>query len=182
MQIKKNKQKAFSLIELITAMFVFSVVIMVTVAIFVNVVHVRKKSKHVQQNMEDIKYVMELMSKVIRMSSKVTNVGSNQVIMYNNSQNKCISYRFTGSSLESASNSDDRASCGLTSVFPIADYTPMVNGSVTGKFSVTPSSNSPPHIGKVVITMSISAGSGSGEHAVNLQTTLSLRNYEDVGI
>ncbi len=162
-------------------MSIFIIVITTVIGTFGNVVNVRRKAKSVQQNLENMKYVMELMAKNVRMSSKTTDGGSNQTIyMYNNSEEKCISYMFTGSSLEKAENGDNKNDCGLGSTF--SSYISIASGSITGKFSVVSSDDSPKNVGKVTISMEISTGSGSSTDIVRSQTTVSLRGYDEVGI
>lgn len=173
--ISKNRA-GFSLLEMLVAIFVFSIAIAAASTSFVSFFNAQKKSKLIQQNMEDARYGMELMAKVIRMGSVVGPSGvTDAMYIFNNSQGTCLSYRFNGK-LETSSalpaNLID-PDCA-TATYPA--YSTMTNAITSGQFEVTPSALGT-EMGKVVI----SAVAGSGSNAVTMQTAVSLRGYKDVG-
>lgn len=177
---KKNKYNAFSLMELLVAMFIFVIVTTVVIGTFGNMVNVKKKAKNVQQNLENTKYAMELMAKSIRMSSKtdyITPENDQSIFMYNSSEGKCVSYQFSGGSLQRGVSGEDYDSCVSGSSFTYTQITPE---NITGKFAVTPSNHS--RMGKVTISIVVSTGNGSSSDTIRSQTTVSLRSYDEVGI
>lgn len=182
MNKSKTKHKAFSLVELMVAMSIFFLVITTSTAVFANIMNTKKKTKNTQKNIEDMKYAIELMTKNIRMSS---NIGGSSSVVYthNNSQDKCVSYRFSASNkletLETAIPGGIPENCNLAGTYPSASYVPMVSGDINAsesRFDITPSTSN--LVGKVVILISITSGSGSSNDAVKLQTVASLRDYK----
>lgn len=191
-KIKNNNiqtKKGFTLVEALVAVFVFSLVMISVVSIFSKFVVVQKRSRAVQQNMEDAKYAMELMSKTIRTSSVVSCNGAatcpattNKIEIYDYSQGMCIVYSFSGGKIQSGSanpaTAGDKNSCSFGSIA----LNPIVGNTINQMNFGVDQTVSGTKIGKVTISMTICSDSGCGgtvNDLVNIQTTVSLRDYQE---
>lgn len=179
-KIRKNKRhdkKGFSLLELIIAIFIFSLVMMVVVSAFLRVADARKRAKGMQQNLENMQYAMELMAKSLRTGSMISAGGTAPNIQFfENSQGKCIEYAFQNNRLQYRVGSGaDKASCSFSSAF-----SDMTNEFVTANsgFKITPSSSSV--LGRVTVVMEICSDASCSGDKSSIQTTVSLRDYDEV--
>lgn len=92
---KINKKRGFSLIEVIVAMFISTVIILSVTAAFASAFRAQKKAREVQKSIEEAKATLEYMAKIIRMSSNIKELdGGASVHMYNKSTNQCVKYSF----------------------------------------------------------------------------------------
>ncbi|MDP1620561.1 MAG: prepilin-type N-terminal cleavage/methylation domain-containing protein [Candidatus Moranbacteria bacterium] len=190
----KNKYKGFSLMEMVVAIFVFSLVMTTATAVFIKVASARKKVKTIQKDVEDARFAMEQMAKTLRTSTimyvkPLAGVSHSQDIqVYDNSQGRCVEYRISNQKIQSRtgassdSNDDGKVdSCSFVNV-PFGD---MVGANVGDlKFDVVKSDGSANKIGKVTISAQICYGgsttcAGSSD-MVRIQTTVSLRDYWEV--
>lgn len=179
----KNKYLGFSLVEMIIAIFVFSVIMTTVTATFVSVINTRKKVKAVQQDVEDARFAMELMAKTLRTSHVVSPTLPSTVSdikVFDYSQSKCIEYRLAGNKLQSGeATAVDEVACATATPGPFSDMTSGYLNNLS--LDVIPSSGTTR--GKVTIAMKICYNltcSGANSDAVNIQTTVSLRDYEEV--
>ncbi|MDP1884729.1 MAG: prepilin-type N-terminal cleavage/methylation domain-containing protein [Candidatus Moranbacteria bacterium] len=161
----KNKYKGFSLMEMVVAIFVFSLVMTTATAVFVKVAGARKKVKAIQKDVEDARFAMEQMAKTLRTSTimyvkPLAGVSHSQDIqVYDNSQGRCVEYRISNQKIQSRtgassdSNDDGKVdSCSFVNV-PFGD---MVGANVGDlKFDVVKSDGSANKIGKVTISAHI---------------------------
>lgn len=174
-----KKQKGFSLLEMIIAIFIFSLVIVVAVSTFVNMVSVRKKTREIQQNMENARVAMDTIAKQVRNNTLVipsaNNPTASNIRIYDSSQQLCVEYSFGAGNLKySYLNSvADSVACGSAPIATFSNYN-LLSGTVTaGYFGVTvsvPRSS----IGRVTILMQIQNATGADKALV--QTTVSLRS------
>lgn len=179
--IKKFKnqkdKKGFSFLEMIIAMAIFSLAIAAAVAAFASVVNTQKKTREIQRNVESAGTSIELMSKTIRMSSQTaTYHAGKEIRLYNNSQAKCISYRFNAGNgnleISEMSSSTGGTDCPNTGTYPASSYSTLIP-EVSGLFSVTQTrSSSPKRMGKATILVNI------GQN--HLQSTVSFMNYSSI--
>lgn len=187
MNKSKNKLKGFSLLELLISIFIFTLIIVTSISVFAGVVLARQKNRVMQKNLEEGRTALETMAKNIRMSRKLTTNGTtDQIVMFNNSQDRCIAYFFdsTDKSLKTeqaapdgSPSEDDYPDCSGVTVIndPI-----IPSDNITGSFDVvetnSDSSLGDIKIGKATIRLTI----GSGDQAQNMQTTVSFRDYEGI--
>ncbi len=172
-----KKLKGFSLIEMIIAIAVFSIIVLATVSAFASVVKVRKNSRQAQNNLEMARSTVDSMVKIMRMSSLLKtpdgNLESNQIFMYNNSQKKCVSYRFSGTDLEVAEffpDPDSPEDCNQSGNY--TDWQILVLGG-TGSFQVTQTSEETPRaIGKASVALKVGND--------NYGTSVSFRDYQNI--
>ncbi len=181
---KNNRKKyhAFTLVEMMVSLFIFSIVVTIVIATFVQMVNVRKQTKAIQQDMEEARTAMELMAKNIRMSSDVQGDGtmpSKTIYMFNNSQGECISYEISGNALEQEMIPVPAGGDGLYCVpanFPPGGYASVTSSDIASlsPFSIIPTSSSV--MGRVTIALQVTNGSDKE----NIQTTVSLRDYSEI--
>lgn len=169
----KNK-KGFSLLEMIVVICIFAFISLSVVSSFASIMGAQNKARKIQKEMEAAGTAMESMAKTIRMSSYLTkNSGNSSIYMYNNSQGKCVRYRFSASNLQVAEfvPLDPASECSTG-----ANYTNYINiiSGVSGIFSVvkTDATVDPKVIGKATILMKMGDSS--------LQTTVSFMDYNGI--
>lgn len=186
LKISVKNKKGFSLLEMLIAMFISTLIIITVVAAFASAFRARENAGNIQRNVEDAKTALEYMAKVIRMSSNLKPVAAGTsttaIYMYNKSLNKCISFSFSSASDDISEisciplSADDPCTLGDASNF-VADC----NGAQTStkitdndlndaSFYVQGSA-----IKRVTIRMQMLQDLNAG-----LQTTVSLRDYRDV--
>ncbi len=169
-------RKGFSLLEMIIAVFIFSLVVTVAVSAFVSAVSVRKKTKEIQQNMENARVAIDGMAKALRNGDIITGT-VNTILAYNYSQERCEQYLFSGNNLtysfKSVLQADymaDKTLCNSS----LGGTFNMLSGTVSsGKFNVIPSVAGS-SVGRVTILMQIQ-NAGGADKAL-MQTTVSLRS------
>jgi len=160
---------------MIIAMVILSLVIVEVVAAFASVVNTQKKTREIQRNVESAGTAIEIMSKIIRMSSQTAAYSAGKEIrLYNNSQDKCISYRFNAGNgnleVSEAPGNSGATDCTIAGTY--ASYSTLVSG-VSGLFSVTTTQSNPPKkMGKATILVNI------GQN--HLQTTVSFMDYPSI--
>lgn len=173
----KLRKNGFSLIEMVVAVFVFSIISLTAVAVFANVVRTREYTRDMQKDLESSRTAIEQMAKNMRLSTGLASYNSNSgIYMYNTSQEKCVKYQFVGKQLESSvveapePEADGSIDCESASY----DLTPITEANITkGKFFVTETDVASKVIGRVTIVMTID----DKEH---LQTSVSLIDYTGI--
>lgn len=187
-----NNKKGFSLVEMLVALFISSLIMLAVVASFAGVVRARKNIVDTQKKMEDARAAMELITKMMRMSSNVTpNSDGSKVYMFNFSVQKCVSFQVSsvGQILEATcdpwpqAKADSRCKTVVNRVLKpcrgAADTDPAIPfpaaTAITdriiddGRFSVD------------VTDPEIAMGKATLEMAINgrtLQSTVSFRDYD----
>jgi|SRR3989344_5477684 len=183
----KAKKNGFSFVELIVAVFIFVLVVTTSTEVFVKMIKNYKSAREIQRDLEDAQYAMNLMAKTIRTSSVTDpSVPSNvsDIIIFDYSQNKCIKYAFTVNKLQYGldSTSLTKEECTIANMSGVS-LSDMISGYVNnGNFAVIPSASGV--VGKVTISMQICPASGcpAGADKVQIQTSVSLRDYTEAGI
>jgi prepilin-type N-terminal cleavage/methylation domain-containing protein len=105
-KVKNNNSEAgFTLIESLTAVFVFAVIVGIIAAVFANSSNMFRRSSDLQKMQEDVAFILESMVREIRVS-QLCNTGplcSQQVLTIDHPVNGVVSY-----SLNTASNIIER--------------------------------------------------------------------------
>jgi prepilin-type N-terminal cleavage/methylation domain-containing protein len=184
-----RRQKGFTLIEVVVAMAAFTIIILGVMQIMAQSTKSYRSQKLIQANLETAQFVLNLMAKELRTSSVLSSTSgtpSSTITFFDYSQNLCIQYRAnntTGIVERRAhpfgnSNPDvNRASCNSYSY--TEGYVAILSGLSGHRFQVDPSAPMPdPHAGRVSVSLSI----GTGGTAATAQTTVSLRDYNYIGI
>lgn len=172
----QKKYSGFSLLEMMISMFIFVLAIVTAVSIFSNVSFTRKNSREIQKNMEDARTALDLMAKNMRMSIGLNGTAS-MIYMFNTSQNKCVSYMFSGGKLQMSQVSPggslpEDEKC-LPANISYVGYQDIIKSDVSGSFVIVPTSiTSPKTVGKATIILTIGG--------VNMQTSVSFRDYNNI--
>lgn len=175
-KIKKSKVKkrGFTLIEALVAVFIFALMMTAVSNIFAKIIRTHHDTRNVQENLESAQYAMNLMMKTLRTSSVVNDGSSNLVRIYDYSQQKCIQYEFSGSSLlYSSAGGGDEITCATDALTVNPN---LVEGSISsGTFDTIASSKvvGSEAMGKATISMTVSQGNDT----VHIQSSVSLRDY-----
>lgn len=174
-------KKGFSLIEVIMAMFIFVLMMLTVTSVFATMVKTRRKALSTQRNMEDIRYVMEFMAKNIRMSSVDGLSGLNKIYIYNYSQEKCMFFQFN--------SSDKKILFGETPQGSRIAYPDCSSNSISYPESELAFFGEANKISKVIFYYEPFGDSSLGQVTIligmegqqeNAQTTVSLRNYNEI--
>ncbi len=170
---EKENRKAFTLIEIIVAMFIFVLIIAGSSVVFAKLFQAYARTKELQQGIDNAQYAINLMSKVFRTSSVVAvGTGDESITVFNYSQNRCLRYEFANNILwESESPATSKDTCAGSSFgAPQA----LTTGQVSGRFIAIPSQGAPNAVvGRVTIIMAITTNNS----IVNLESSVSLRDY-----
>ena len=170
-------QKGFSLVEVMVALFAFSLVIIAASQIFTQAFAGHRYAKGLQHDIENAQYLTGILAKELRTSTIVdpngpTSLPGVQLIQfYDHSQGLCIQYRINSNALQVAKqNSAGPSACNGTT---LNGFTTVSSGTVSGAFDVIPSSPSPRTVGRVTLTLRIQ----EGVHSATIQSTVSLRDF-----
>ena len=169
---KNNKVWGFSLIELVVALGVFSVISMALVGLFVSSLRGERKALNMQLAQDNARLVMEIMVRELRDGSNVA-FGSDQNVSFNDKNNTPITYSVSACSPPNVTNNCiKRAASGST-----IDLGSENVGTTNLKFfgvSSSASLNQP----RVTIFFTMESGMAPYSSNINLQTTVSLRNIK----
>jgi len=179
----KNKYKGFSLIEMIIAIFIFSLVMTTVTTIFVRVASARKKAKSIQRDLDDARFAMEQMAKIFRTSTIIGTPTATNIAVFDNSQGSCVQYQKsatnklqyrTGAGVKNGTTGVVE-SCNFSSA-----YADISGGNVSSlNFDTIKTDNIAKKVGKITIAMKICYNNNCGVDGdeVMVQTTVSLRDY-----
>lgn len=183
--IRKNKG-GFTLLEVMVAVSIFALLMTASASIFANAFKAYHNARAIQKDLENAQYTINLMAKTIRTSS-VMSLGSNNINIYDYSQSKCIRYGLlSGNTIKTSSSNPstpgDKSTCSFGGSLTDLSNVSVENLSFSGGQSLKLPS---PLVGKVTISMKICASSGcTGQEkdAVQIQTSVSLRDYSEAGL
>lgn len=178
-----QKVRGFTLMELLVALFIFSIVMMATAQIFAKAYSGYHMTKRVQHDLENAQYAINILAKKLRTSSVVSGSGSQQYIQFfdhSPTPPRCIRYRISSNALEVAESvATDVSQCDSMS---LSSFVPVTTGTVTGSFLATesaPVGGPPTRVGKVTISLSVSEDAA---HSAHIQTTISLRDFGNIDL
>lgn len=171
-----STRRGFTLIEVLVAMFIFTLMMASVAQIFSTTFLGYHNMRAVQRDIDNAQYSLNILAKELRTSS-IVNFTSSSVKFFDHSQGKCFQYQINGNNLQvTSAGASDTAACTATS---LSSPTTISTGLITGTFRVTPSTVSPPHVGKVTVSIDISEGSA---HHARIQTSVSLRDFSVSGL
>ena len=181
-------RRGFTLTEIMVAMFIFSLMMTAVSQIFAAAFSGYRNTRAITRDLENAQYAINVMGKELRTSTVVSAGGAVQLVkFFDHSQDRCFSYRINASALQVASaasggvTAPSAAPCD-TMAFAAGAYKTITTGTVTGSFQVTPSATvggPPTTVGKVTIALDISEGAS---HHARMQTTVSLRDFGNIGL
>lgn len=157
-----DKEKAFTLVELLVAVAIFVLTALIAVGLLISVLRGQRKSIAIQNVQDNGRYLIGFMAKEIRMSEIISSDGETTVLNVTEPALGDITYRFTGNDLER--NGDKINSDEVR---------------VQGRFFIDGKTAGDDEQPRVAIVMKVeTTGAKSEEKAeINLQTTLSSRKY-----
>ncbi len=168
---KRNKQ-AFTLIEVVVAMAIFSIIMLAVTQVFVSIIKSYRVAKRMQRNIENSQYALNFISKTLRTSEIKDSSDPSTLELFDPSQGKCFVFQLKDNHLQWASDDSNSptqlSECNFGSMFPVN----FINSEITGRFLIV-SNNSGNTVGKVTINLTTQEGNKSA----HFQTTLSLRNH-----
>lgn len=187
-----STQSGFTLFEVMISIFMFSVIMVAASNIFAQSVQSYRYARASQQTMEDMQFAMNRVAKSLRTSSvQSVGTGGQNIVIYDYSREggACIRYTFTtGSAILEEVNllsyeDTDAISCSFGGGTTSATITKK---PVAGQFSATASEYKDPHdsgdtgaVGRVTMVI---VGEDSVGAAMHLQTSVSLRDYDQSGL
>lgn len=182
----KQKQRGFTLIEVVMSLAIFLIIMTATSGIFASIFSGYRNTRAIQHDVETAQYALGIMAKELRTSSIAASTGTS-VRFYDYSQDVCFSYRISGGELQSAKVRPANPSVLTTALMKInfcqtaglSSYETISTGTVTGNFVVTPSTTGPISVGRVTVALQIAEGVS---HTANIQTSMSLRDYNFTGL
>lgn len=194
--LTKNSSQGFTLIELIIALLIFSLIIVGIMAVFVSSINAYQKSKAIKKVKEDAEFAMNSISKDVRMGKIETTDSSCIGTGAGTSLKKCVlvtrnrgqdkaCYKIAGDnlSLEVAEgvseNTCPSSASGYQKLIDLAD-TGMAFDSLSGFFGQTTNTSAGTKTrGWVEMNFNIkmSADAEMETDQINIQTTASSRDY-----
>lgn len=195
-QIKINNmrsKKGFTLVEVLVAMFIFTIAMVAISEIFVSFIRSYRTARVMQKDLQDAQQASNYISKTLRTSTVMSgSEDSSVIVIYDYSQGKCIQYKFAEDGLfmniqspaEDVEDPIKPDTCdGLFGSSD--DETKLIDGEVieNGKFVRSISSgydddgggDNTAKVGIVTVLISLKTGHGA---PLNIQTSASLRDYE----
>ncbi len=183
--VKNKNSKGFSLIEILIALFVFSILVTTVSGVYVGFLSSQIKAREIQRSLESAQAVLNNLSKTFRTSKIVLPASSSTVTAvrifdYSKSslEDACIEYSVTDEKLTVKSANLVEAAC--TGTVDLGDEVSLIEGRVFGGFLVD--LNNSTEVGKITIPLKIcpqgsvdSYCSATSGNAVSIQTTVSLR-------
>lgn len=186
------KESGFSLMELIVAIGLFSIVVLTSTQVVTTILESQRSSAVTQQLQQNMRYFFEIMSKEVRMAQKsgdecedlftppasaenkvynVTEKNGEDALYFKNQYGECVAYYVSADDVLMIKREDDEASTTPAGL-EVKDVEFTVEDIEIGEFLDTQP--------KVTVFMELGAG---GDHRLagremRLQTTISSRYYE----
>lgn len=192
MQKKCLKNEAgFSLVEIITALSIFIVVITVSSSIFQHVIIGQRKAIAGQNGQESIRYIFEIVSKELRMAKRFTSECATQLgaagatdrvynlnggadtIYFKNKDDECVRYYVDGNNDFKVQRVNENGTNNVEGIMTPEKVTVSdINFEVVDSpdYSLMP---------KITVRIEFELDSGSAVETVDMQTTVSARYYTE---
>jgi prepilin-type N-terminal cleavage/methylation domain-containing protein len=189
-QIGKGRTASgFTLVELIVSIGVFSIMATSLTASFTSGFSTFGNSREIQHNVEAAQYSMNTLAKYLRTSTVVDAPASGSSIrFYDYSSKRCFEYQFNAGTgtLQArwagiATITNVMNDCTASVLGAWQDLTPISGSYVSGRFYAVPSSKGATKaMGRVTMTVSVKKSASSSLRS-DIQTSVSLRDYDYVG-
>lgn len=188
--------RGFTLIEVMVAMGMFTLIVLATMQLMARSTLSYRSQKVIQTNLEGAQFALNLMSKELRTSSvlSVTNgTPTSSIKFFDYSQNRCIQYQATEAAgtagtvsrrahdFTDANPDVNRDNCRLYNFGE--SYVVLASGLTAHELRAVPSTSmndAPPNPLAGIVTVSLTVGTGGA--SATAQTTVSLRDYNYIGI
>lgn len=190
---KIKNEKGLTLMEVMVAIFIFSLMMVAVVQIFSNSTSGYRNAVKIQRNLEEAQYAINQIMKTLRTSTIVeckpscsaASINEIKVFDYSRgSTNSCIVFKFESKKIMvGSSDHSDAASCDGDAVSANKE---MTAGRIEDmKFEIVESRDqgnpSGPRVGKVTVSAEVctnESGACSSTGIVKIQSTVSLRDYD----
>lgn len=173
--------KGFTLMEMLVSLFIFMIIMASVAQIFSTAYSGFRVTRNVEHDIENAQYAINIIAKELRTGSVVSASGNQSAIQfYDHSQGKCFRYWINANALKVASAAS--ASVANCSGQNFVTFAPISTGKVSGSFRVTPSASTggpPTRVGQVTIALEVAE---STAHKARIQTTISLRDFGNIGL
>ena len=187
----KKMKKGFTLIEMIIAIGVFSIMSVAIAGAFTSGFSTYGSTRELQRNVETAQYALNTLEKLLRTSTVVSAAGTNvqAITFYDYSSARCFRYSILSSGTSSSLTArwfqtpdPFGANPCVTASASFSALAPVTSGYVTGGFTVVPSDklSTPKKMGRVTVNLSVKASSAATTES-RIQATASLRDYSNVG-
>ena len=195
---KKNKNKGFTLVELLVSMAVFSITIVACTQIFASAIKAQGTILNSQDNLNETSYAMERMSRMIRMAKKEIdctdrtdsttchclvnkgygynyeiNVAGNQ-LTFIDYRNQCHRFYLDSGQLKESVASDESGLINASNIHPLISDEFTIN---VLKFNITGEKQEDSFQPRVALFLNIEK-TGYPDSNIKIQTTISQRNID----
>jgi Tfp pilus assembly protein PilW len=187
-----RKKKGLSLIEIVMSMAAFTIILTGTIQIVAQSAKNFRAMKLLQANLETAQFALNTMAKELRTSSVVssaTGATSSSVTFFDYSQSRCIQYRTDESTglverrAHAFGSTDPDANRTSCAGYAFAEaYESLLTGLTEQAMDVVASRNLADGAGPMVGRVTVSLTVGTGGAAATVQTTVSLRDFNFIGI
>lgn len=165
-EIKKEaSSNGFTLIEMLVAMAVFSVLIVSITGIFISTLKAQRLALAQNSIQESGRYILEFITKEIRMSQQVSETGESAVLNVVNSDGKNVTYFFSGAFLARREG-----------ILTAQNLNSSANEEITGSFFVQKNAYSSASLVTIILQIKNTSPQLSEKPFINLQTTVATRN------
>lgn len=188
-----RKQKGLSLIEIVMSMAAFTIILTGMIQIIAQSSKNFHAMKLLQANLETAQFALNTVAKELRTSSVVSSAvgaGVSSIVFFDYSQSRCVQYRMDESTglverrshaFGSTDPDANRTSCAGHG-FAGEGYETLLTGLSAQAMNVVASRNladaSGPMVGRVTVSLTV----GTAGAAATVQTTVSLRDFNYIGI
>jgi prepilin-type N-terminal cleavage/methylation domain-containing protein len=163
------KNKGFTLVELLIALAVFSMIVIAMSATAVSVIKSQRKGFILQESQETARYILESVGKEIRMSiidSADTGGGSVNLLNITNARGESVDYRFSSQKFQRQIDGSGWQ-----------DLSPS-NLKIDGSFYIRKTVSLPVRAAVTLVIQVSSQGRAEEETEIDLQSTLSSRSFQ----
>ncbi len=181
--LARSSRKGLSLLEVIVAIAVFTIIMIATVEVFSSMIKTKAEADRMRESHQKAQVAIETITKSIRSgvvvspasSVPITN-DSDTIRIYDYSQLQCIEYSFSSDALQKKfviMDYDDRADCSGSPSF--SGLQTMVDATTKGTFDISwETDNKYVTIALLLIAPNLSETTNQ----TRVQTTVSMRNLK----
>jgi len=177
-----QKNKGFTLVELVTASGIFVILIIIVTALFSRYMYTQRRDIAEQKLLEELRLSLELFNRETRTAYGSTYFlpdGSGQSLLYRNQNKLCVHYRLRDGRLQRAESEVTGTDCRETDFNP-SGYANLTGSDITIsalRFDITPSTVGPDGLDRQgFVTVIISAGNEDfAGTAITAQSTVTSR-------
>lgn len=170
---KFRHQKGFTLIELITSMFIFSILAIMISSVFISSLNMERRAFNIQQIVENVNFIFEAMAKEIRVANLAPQDTDSECLIpaatlnFVNASGENIVYSLVNGNIHRSVNGVDSVLSSNTVEFTRFQF--CIRGSTVGD-------NTQP---RITVLAAVRTREASQQEIIDIQTTLSQRYLSD---